>query len=81
MIDIDGKTVVGIACKIGTANALEFFQFAQMLAGLCDTRQKHLLRAWIATCSFPGDADLEREHIITCLHQLAHAWHHEEKKQ
>lgn len=71
---IDAATLVGLACQIGTADAIEFAEFAKSLNELTSDQQRMILRGYIATTHLPGDASLERSDVLRCLRALRQAW-------
>lgn len=72
--------VVGLACHIGPARAIEFVEFARELDKLSDQQRKLLLRGWLALEAMPKDASLERADLLRVLTGLRQAWQSTERK-
>ena len=71
---IDGGTLVGLACRLGVIQAMEFAEFAHSCEELDEAQKKLLFRGWLAIEHLPKDASLEASDLHKCLTALRQAW-------
>lgn len=66
--------LVGLACRLGAVQAMEFVEFRDSIKELGDQQQKMLLRATLALNEFPHEAALERADLLRVITALRQAW-------
>lgn len=66
--------LVGLACRLGAMQAMEFIDFGKSLGELSEQQRKLLLRGWLALEAIPGDASLERADLLRVLTALRQEW-------
>jgi len=74
MSEYSPAEVVGLACRLGATQALEFVDFGRSLGELTEQQRKLLLRGWLALEAIPGDASLERADLLRVLTALRQEW-------
>jgi hypothetical protein len=71
--------LVGLACRLGCTQAIEFIEFREECKELDEQQQKLILRGWLALEQMPREAALERADLLRCLRALRQAWHRNAK--
>jgi hypothetical protein len=67
--------LVGLACRLGCTQAIEFVEFREECKELHQQQQALILRGWLALEHIPREASLERADLLRCLRGLRQAWH------